>query len=87
MKCPRHMIQMTAMSKICINFGFSLFDIDPFQNKPWFLRVCSISQMRNCSLQANSPFCQRVFSSFGELSYIFIKFEIVVCQLFQIGRV
>ena len=36
--------------------------INPFPNKPWFLRVCSISLLKhcgkriNCSLRAISPF-------------------------------
>ena len=30
---------------------------------------------------------QSVFYPFGKLSAIFIKFEIVVCKLFQVGRV
>ena len=32
-------------------------------------------------------FFHSVFYLFGELSAIFIKFEIVVCKLFQFGRV
>ena len=41
----------------------------------------------NCSLQAISPFSTVFFYLFGELSAIFIKFEIAVCKLFQVGRV
>ena len=33
------------------------------------------------------PFIHIVFYRFGELSAIFIKFEIVVCNLFQFGPV
>ena len=32
-------------------------------------------------------FSHIVFNPFGELSAIFIKFEIVVCKAFQFGRV
>ena len=33
------------------------------------------------------PFPAGVFYPFGELSAIFIKFELVICKLFQFGRV
>ena len=36
---------------------------------------------------SNFSFSHSVFYPFGELSTIFIKFEIVVCKLFQFGRV
>ena len=36
---------------------------------------------------SNFSFSHSVFYPFGELSTIFIKFEIVVCNLFQFGRV
>ena len=49
-----------------------------------FRKQCGKS--RNCSYRAISPF-PSVFYRFGELSAIFIKFEIVVCKLFEIGRV
>ena len=38
-------------------------------------------------LVSNFSFSHSVFYPFGELSAIFIKFEIVVCKLFQFGRV
>ena len=63
--------------------------IDPFPNKPWFLRVCSASFLKRLlekdKLQAISPF-PSVFYPFGELSAISIQLEIV-CKLFQFGRV
>ena len=36
---------------------------------------------------SNFSFSHTVFYPFGELSAIFIKFETVVCKLFQFGRV
>ena len=36
---------------------------------------------------SNFYFSHSVFYPFGELSAIFIKLEIVVCKLFQFGRV
>ena len=36
---------------------------------------------------SNFSFSYSVFYSFGKLFAIFVKFEIVVCKLFQFGRV
>ena len=67
--------------------------LNPFPNKPWFLRVCNTSPLKTpwekekLLVTSNFSFSHRVFYLFGELSAIFIKFEIVVCKLFQFGRV
>ena len=67
--------------------------VNPFPNKPWFLCVCSTSLMKTLwekeklLMTSNFPFFHSVFYSFGEPSIIFIKFEIVVCKLFQFERV
>ena len=64
-----------------------------FPNKPWFLRVCSTDLLKTVwekeklLVTSNFSFSHSVFYSFGELSAILIKFEIVVCKLFQFGRV
>ena len=42
---------------------------------------------RNCSLRAISPFPHSVFYPFEELSAIYLKFKIVVCNFFQFRRV
>ena len=66
---------------------------NPFPNKPWFLHVCSTSLLKTLwekdklLLRSNFSFSHNVFYPFGELSSIFVKFEIVVCKLFQFGRV
>ena len=66
---------------------------NPFPNKPWFLRVCSTSLLKTLwekeklLVTSNFSFSHSVFNLFKELSFIFIKFEIVVCKLFQFGRV
>ena len=54
-----------------------------FPNKTWFLRVCCTS-LENTS---NFSFSRSIFYPFGELSSIFIKFKVIVCKLFQFGRV
>ena len=69
--------------------------LNPFPNKPWFLRVCSTSLLKTLSekkkLLVTSNFFfffPPVFSyTFRELSAIFIRFKIVVCKVFQFGRV
>ena len=59
--------------------------LNPFPNKPWFLRVCSTSLLKTLLekekllVTSNFSFSHSVFYPFGELSAIFIKFEIVVC--------
>ena len=66
---------------------------NPFQNKPWLLRVCSTSLLKTLwekeklLKKCNFSFSRSVFYLSVELSAIFIKFEIVVCKLFQFGRV
>ena len=67
--------------------------INPFPNKPWFLSVCSTSllktmwEKKKLLVTNNFSFSHSVFYPFGELSAISIKFKIVVCKLFQFGRV
>ena len=70
---------------------FSPFN--PFPNKPWFLHVCMPSLLKTLwekeklLIMSNFSFSHSVFSPFSELSAIFIRFEIVVCKLFQFGGV
>ena len=66
----------------------------PFQNKPWFLRVCSYEntvgkgEIARYEHSVEEPSGEHsVFYPFGEPSAVFIKFKIVVCQLFQFTRV
>ena len=63
-----------------------------YPNKPWFSCVCSTSLLKTrwekekMLFTSNFSFTQ-CFFLFGELSAILIKFIIVVCKLFQFGRV
>ena len=65
----------------------------PFPNKPWFSRVCRESllkkmwEKKKLLVTSNFFFSHSVFYPFWELSAIFIKHEVVVCKLFQFGRV
>ena len=66
---------------------------NPFPNKPLFLPVCSTSllktlwEMEKLLPNSNFYFFHIHFYSFGELSAVFIKFEIVICKLLQFGIV
>ena len=66
---------------------------NPFPNKPWFLRVCSMSLLKTLwekeklLVTSNFSFSHSVFYTFWELSAIFIKLKIFICKLFQFGRV
>ena len=66
---------------------------NPFPNKPWFSRVCSASLLKTLRekekllVTSNFSFSHSVFNPFGELLAISIKFKIVVCKVFEIGRV
>ena len=68
-------------------------NIEKAEDKPWFLHVCGTSLLKTLwekeklLVTSNFSFSHSVFYPFGELSAIFIKFEIVVCKLFQFGRV
>ena len=78
--------------KMLVTSIFS-FSLNPFPHKPWFLRACCTSPLKTLwekeksLVTSNFSFSHRVFYSFWELSAIFIKFDIVVCKLFQFGRV
>ena len=67
--------------------------LNPFQNRPLFIHVCSrdllktLWEKEKLLVTSNFSFFHSVFYLFGELSVIFIKSEIVVCKLFQFGRV
>ena len=67
--------------------------LNPFPNKPWFLRVRITSLLKTLwekeklLVTSNFSFSHSVFYLFGELPAIFIKFEIDVCKLFQFERV
>ena len=57
--------------------------VHSFPNKPWFLGVCSTSLLKTVLekekllITSNFSFCHIVFYLFGELSAIYIKFEIL----------
>ena len=66
---------------------------NPFPNKPLFLCVCSTSLLKTLwkkkklLIMSKFSFSHSVFDLFRELSAIFNKFEIVICNLFKFGRV
>ena len=85
------LVTMLFQSQLTLYHTITTFN--PFPNKPWFLRVCWTSllktlwEKKKLLVTSNFSFSHSVFYPFGKLSAIFIKFEIVVCKLFQFGRV
>ena len=72
---------------------YQVIKVNPFPNKPWFLGVCSASLLKTrwkkdkLLVTSNLSFSHSVFYLYRKLSAIFVKFKIVVCKLFQFGRV
>ena len=69
-------------------FSHNVKFINSFQNKPLFLRVCSINlletmwEKEKLLVTSNFSFSHSVFYPLGKLSAIFVKVKIVVCKLF-----
>ena len=67
--------------------------LNAFPNNPWFFRVCRTSllktlwEKKKLLVTSNFFFSHSVFYPFRGLSAIFSKIGIVVCKLFQFGRV
>ena len=67
--------------------------VNPFPNKPRFLCVRrsvllnTLWEKEKFLVMSYFSFSRSVFYSFGVLSDIFIKFDIVICKLFQFGKV
>ena len=67
--------------------------LNPFPNKPCFLCVCSTSLLKTLwekeklLITSNFSFSYIIFYLFEELSAILIIFKIVVCKLYQFGKV
>ena len=65
--------------------------MNPFPNKPWFLRVCSslrvsrfktLWEKEKLLVTSNFSFSHSVFYPFDKFSANFIKLKTVVCKLF-----
>ena len=67
--------------------------LNPFPNKPRFLHVCSTSlsktlwEKEKLLVTINFSFSHSVFYPFEGLSTILINLKLVVCKIFQFGRV
>ena len=81
---------------ICKYLRLTFSNINPFPNKPWFSRVCSKSLLKTLwekgEIARHEQFLlflhvwRTFFYMFGELYAVFIKFDIVVCKLYQFGK-
>ena len=66
--------------------------VNPFPNKPWFLRVCNISLLKTLQekekllVTSNFSFSHSVFYPFAELSAIFIKFKNCRLQIVSVWK-
>ena len=64
--------------------------INPFPNKPWFLRVCSTRLLKTLwekeklLVTSNFSFSHSVFKLFEELSAIFLRFELSSANSFSL---
>ena len=56
-----------------------------FQNKPWFLCVCSTGVQ--LLVMSTFSFSHTVFSPFAEFSAISMKPKIIICKLFPISKI
>ena len=65
----------------------------PYPNNSWFLRVCissflkTLLEKKKLLVTSNFSLSHSVFYPFGQLSAILIKLKIVVCKVFQFGKV
>ena len=75
-----------------LKVGIVWYRVNPFPNKPWFIRFCSVGLLKTLwekeklLVMNNFSFSHGVFTSYGELPSIF-KFENVVCNFFPFGIV
>ena len=88
------LIQKLTMGCTCNDLSACLTSyFIPFPNKPLFLHVCITSLLKTLwekeklLVMSNFSFSHNVFCPFEKHSAIFIKFEFVVCKLFQFGPV
>ena len=85
--------KIVRVVSLCATETIKITRVNPFPNKPWFLRVCSTSlsktlwEKEKLLVTSNFSFSHSVFYLFRTLSAIFIKTEIVICKLCQFGRV
>ena len=83
----------TAQSHHCSVYHIPSWKLNPFPNKPWFSRVCTTGLLKTLwekeklLIMSNFSFSLSVFYPLREHSAILIKFIILVCKLFQFGRV
>ena len=73
--------------------SFYIVSFNPFLHndtfcRPWRTNLFkTLWEKEKLLVMSNFSFSHSVFYPFEELSSIFIKFKIVVCKLFQFGRV
>ena len=92
-ECIENIVKKGEIASKELTLYPTTYILNPFPNKPWFLRVCSTSLLKTLRekekllVTRNFSFSHSVFYPFGKLSAISIKFKIAVCLLFQFGSV
>ena len=86
-------LHMVSNFCACHNFYFHIYPcLNPFPNKPWFLRVCNTSLLKTLwekeklLVTSNFSFSHSAFYPFGKLSAILIRFQIVFSKLFDFWK-
>ena len=80
--------QPVAWKEYCAEYWFNPFPLNDTFWRPWETSLLKIMwEKEKLLVTSNFSFSHSVFYPFGWLSSIFVKFEIVVCRLFQFGRV
>ena len=80
--CYQHFL----LFPLCFQKNSSQVRLTLYQTSPGFYVSAIQAFCKHCGM-SNFSFSHSVFNPFEELSYISIKFEIVVCKLFQFERV
>ena len=90
LSCGKGLMSCLQTVEVCTSLTFChllTLSLNPFPNKPLFLRVCSkcllktMWEKEKLLVTSNFSFFHIVFYPSGKLSAIFIIFEIIVCEL------
>ena len=89
----RFPLELQTFCNIACCCQSTMWGINPFPNRPLFLRVCCSNLLKilwekeKLLVTSNISFSHSVFYPSSVLSAIFITFKIVICKLYQFGSV
>ena len=91
--CCQHMVHTTLWKKHIYLFFLVIWqNINPLQNKPWFLQVFitnllkTLWEKEKLLIKSNFSFSHSVFYPYEELSATLSKVKTVTCKPSQLGR-